>query len=167
MRNRKLVLACLIVGCLLWATSFQIARAQDAEVTPEASLPPTAVSDPPADTNVNVTIEQSPAAPVEDVIESTAREWGVLIIAVVALVVFGLVARTGIVQAAAGVPKEVFDTAVFAIERGVDALERGAVGTATPLDNMGIVELRKVIADLVRQVEENRITAGAQTVKPE
>ncbi len=144
---RNLVLVILLAGLLVFPVAAQ-------EATPEAPAP---------EGDITITVEQPPADP--GVLENVARDWGVLIIATIALIVIGFVARSGIVAAAAGVPPEVFDTAIYGVERGLDVLDRGAIVTPTPLDNAAIAELRRLIADLAKQVEENRITSGAQTAK--
>lgn len=151
----KRLLICLVLFMLLLAPP---AAAQEA--TPEAV--PTDV--PATEGDIIITVEQPPAVP--DLLQSTVQEWGVLIIATIALVAISFVACSGIVQAAAGVPKEVFDTAVYGMERGLDVLDRGAIATPTPLDDAVIAELRLLIADLARRVEENRTTVGAQRVEP-
>lgn len=189
MRNRKLILATLIVGCLLWASSFQIASAQDTTQEPAdpamlttvadqlatdfplmtqtaAAQEPTATPEPPADTSVNVTIEQPPVA---DPVEDTLSRYGVFGIAAIALVVVYFLSRTGIVNAAAGIPKWAFDMGIFGVDQGMTALERAALLTADPLDDKTVADLRKEIAEFKRLVEETRVLVAQVTTlkKPE
>lgn len=190
MKRQLLKLAVIVGAFLLWFTLVTSVRAQDQETvepalatavadqlatdfllmtqTADALTPTTEPTDAvnPPNVNVDVNVEQPDTPPPVDPVADVVSRYGVLIIAVVAIVVLALVSRTGIVQAAAGIPKWAFDTGMFVVDNGLSELERRALLTTDPADDVVVAELRKEIAEIRKQVEENRVTAGAQRVTP-
>ena len=147
----------LLLFALLLLLSFSATIAQD-EATPEV----TETAAPTEEVTVVPTAVPTEPAPVEpapiDESKIPSALWTVIIVLVVGVV---SVAFVGILTAARGLPEWAKSLLLSGADSGVKSLDDYAKTTDTPVDDLAVVELRKLVELLREELRQTQAQVNA------
>jgi hypothetical protein len=142
----EVFMKCILLSVLLVLSIALPVAAQDTPTPDVATLEATPVE------TVAPTVEpvptEAPAPEPEPPVDVTAIPTWFIVLAVVLVAGIVSVAWVGIVNAAKGAPPWVQEVILAALKSGVLELDKVAKGTENTIDDAGVAELRKRIAQL-------------------
>lgn len=152
---KKLITAFLISAALVVPVFAQ-------DVTDEPTLEPTPVETvaPTAAPTLEPVPTEVPAPSPVDETKIPDALWTVIIVLVVGVV---SVAFVGILAAARGLPEWAKALLLNMVDSGVASLDKYAKGTDTPIDDLGVAELRKLVDQLREELRQTQAQVKAVT----